>query len=143
MTASFDVRAIPLAETRALRQSILRPHQTLAELAADERAGSFAVGAFERDRLVAVGLITPGPPPEGWRVRGMATVPEARGRGAGSAVLAALVDHAIEHGADRIWCNARTPARRLYERAGFRVVSDEFELPRIGPHYVMALERAR
>jgi predicted GNAT family N-acyltransferase len=38
-----------------------------------------------------------------------------------------------------VWCNARTPARAFYERAGFRTVSDEFELPEIGPHYVMEL----
>jgi predicted GNAT family N-acyltransferase len=38
-----------------------------------------------------------------------------------------------------VWCNARTPARSLYERAGFTVASDEFELPEIGPHLVMEL----
>jgi hypothetical protein len=29
------------------------------------------------------------------------------------------------------------PAASLYERAGIRVVSEEFELPHIGPHVVM------
>jgi ribosomal protein S18 acetylase RimI-like enzyme len=64
----------------------------------------------------------------------MATAPHARGRGAGSAVLSALVAHAAAHGATTVWCNARTPALSLYRRAGFKVVSEEFELPRIGPH---------
>jgi ribosomal protein S18 acetylase RimI-like enzyme len=67
----------------------------------------------------------------------MATVLGARGNGAGSAVLEALVAHAVAAGASRVWCNARTPARSLYERAGFQAVSDEFELPEIGPHFVM------
>lgn len=71
----------------------------------------------------------------------MATAPEARGRGAGSAVLDTLVAHALAHGAARIWCNARTPARSLYARAGFAVVSDEFELPPMGPHLVMQSRR--
>ena len=31
------------------------------------------------------------------------------------------------------------PGRRLYERAGMRVVSEEFELPQIDPHVVMEL----
>jgi carboxymethylenebutenolidase len=39
----------------------------------------------------------------------------------------------------RVWCNARTPARTLYERAGFVVASEEFEPPNIGPHYRMEL----
>ena len=61
------------------------------------------------------------------------------GRGAGSAVLAALIDYAREQGAERIWCNARIAARTLYERAGFVVASEEFEIKGVGPHYRMEL----
>jgi hypothetical protein len=38
-----------------------------------------------------------------------------------------------------VWCNARTPAVRFYECAGFSVASDVFELPRIGLHVMMEL----
>jgi GNAT superfamily N-acetyltransferase len=133
----MHVQEVSLEQTRALRQAILRPHETLEQLAADEPAGAFAVGAFVEGELVAVGLIAPDGGPGAWRVRGMATAPHARGAGAGTAVLGALLGHALERGASRVWCNARTPARSLYERAGFRVISEEFELPRIGPHLVM------
>jgi len=136
---SFDLRAIPLEETRALRREVLRPCMTLDELAAHEPAGSVAFGAFAGGELVAVGLVGPEGEPGDWRVRGMATREDARGRGAGSAILQALVQHAIERGATRVWCHARTPARSLYERAGFVVASGEFEPPRLGPHYRMEL----
>jgi GNAT superfamily N-acetyltransferase len=138
--SALVVREVAPAETRSLRHAILRPHHPLEELAAHEGAGTFAVGAFDGDELIAVGLVAPAGEPGAWRVRGMASAPHARGRGAGTAVLAALLEHAKSHGALRVWCNARTPARSFYERAGFRVVSDEFELPDIGPHVVM--ERA-
>jgi GNAT superfamily N-acetyltransferase len=69
----------------------------------------------------------------------MATRPAARGQGAGTAILQALVAHATAHGATRVWCNARTPARSLYERAGFLATSDEFTPAHIGPHYRMEL----
>lgn len=118
---------------------MLRPHQTEAELAAHEPTEVFAVGAFCGRRLIAVGLIGREGGPGAWRVRGMATEPAMRGRGAGTLVLGALVEHAIKHGARRVWCNARTRAVSLYERAGFRKVSEEFELPEIGPHFVMEL----
>jgi GNAT superfamily N-acetyltransferase len=72
-----------------------------------------------------------------WRLRGMATAPEWRGRGVGSQVLRAALDHARARGGEVVWCNARTPARRFYERAGFVAVGDEFEEPLIGPHVVM------
>ncbi len=133
------MRALSLEQTRSLRQAVLRPHETIAQMAAHESADAFAVGAFEADELVAVGLIAPDGEPGGWRIRGMATAPHARRRGAGSAVLEALLAHARAHGAQRVWCNARTPGRSFYERAGLRVVSAEFELPDIGPHLVMEL----
>ncbi len=57
----------------------------------------------------------------------MATKPEARGRGAGTKVLQALVEHATAHGATRLWCNARTRALPVYERAGFKATSGEFD----------------
>ncbi len=134
-----SVRQIPLEQTRALRRSLLRPHESIEQLAAGEPADAFAVGAFEGDERapLAVGFIAPDGPAGSWRVRAMATAPQSRGRGLGAAVLEQLVDHAREHGAARVWCNARTPARAFYERAGFRATSDEFELPPIGPHFVM------
>jgi ribosomal protein S18 acetylase RimI-like enzyme len=131
------IREVSLAETRPLRQAVLRPHQTVDAMAADEPAAAFAAGAFDGEALISVGLVGPDGEPGAWRVRGMASAPDARGKGAGSAVLDALVAHAIARGATRVWCNARTPAISLYERAGFRVVSDEFEIPEIGPHFAM------
>lgn len=136
---------IPLARTRELRREVLRPYMTLDELASHEPPGAVAFGAFASgasasgEELVAVGLVGPEGEPGDWRVRGMATRPDARGRGAGSAILQALVEHAVAHGARRVWCNARKRARSLYERAGFEVTSEEFEPPRIGPHYRMEL----
>jgi GNAT superfamily N-acetyltransferase len=136
-SAGIVLREISLADTRPLRHAVLRPHETLAALAADEPADAYAVGVFADTRLVSVGFIAPDGEPGSWRVRGMATERDARGKGAGSAVLDALLRHAVAQGAVRVWCNARTPARSLYERAGFRAVSKEFHIPEIGPHFVM------
>jgi ribosomal protein S18 acetylase RimI-like enzyme len=133
------IRPISLGQTRALRQAILRSHESVQQMASTEAPDTFALGAFDGDELVAVGMIAPDGEPDGWRIRGMATAAPARGRGAGTAVLDGLITHARSAGARRIWCNARTPARSLYERAGMRVVSEEFELPQMGPHVVMEM----
>lgn len=98
------------------------------------------MGAFDGDDLVGVGFVAPGGEPGEWRVRGMAVAPQTRGRGAGRAILDALIEHARAQAARAVWANVRTPARSLYARAGMRVVSEEFELPQIGPHVVMRLE---
>ena len=141
--SKLDLRSIPLADTRELRRDVLRPYMTVDELATHEPSGAVAFGAFENGDLIAVGLVGPEGEPGDWRIRGMATKAEARGRGAGTGVLQALVQHAVDHGARRLWCNARTPALSLYERAGFRATSEEFETPRIGPHYRMELRTDR
>jgi GNAT superfamily N-acetyltransferase len=137
------VRPVDLAETRPLRQSVLRPNLALAELARHEPPGAFAAGGFIQRELVAVGLIGREGPPGSWRLRGMATAPGKRGCGAGTGVLELLLNHAVAQGATRIWCNARTPARTFYERAGLSVISQEFELEEIGAHIVMELRLPR
>jgi GNAT superfamily N-acetyltransferase len=135
---SFEIRAVDPALTRPLRQEVLRPHESLDALASHEPPGVHAVGAFEGGELIACGFVCPDGDPGDWRVRGMATRPALRGRGAGAAILAQLVEHARSSGATRVWCNARTPAVGLYERAGFAIESGEFEIEGIGPHFVMA-----
>jgi GNAT superfamily N-acetyltransferase len=112
-------------------------------MALHEPDSAFAVGAFDGQELIAVGFVAPDGDDDTWRVRGMAAAPHARGKGAGTLVLDALLRHATTHGARRIWCNARTPARSLYERAGLRAVSEEFEIKGIGPHFVMELTRSQ
>ena len=59
----------------------------------------------------------------GWAgVFGMATLPAARGRGAGRQVLAALARWAADQRAERMYLQVEPDNRaawRLYERAGF------------------------
>jgi GNAT superfamily N-acetyltransferase len=134
----LHIRAVDPALTRPLRQRVLRPHESLEELASHEPPGVHAVAAYAGDEIVACGFVCPDGGVGAWRVRGMATDERFRGRGAGAQILDALVEHARGCGATRVWCNARTPAVSLYARAGFEVESEEFEIPEIGPHFVMA-----
>lgn len=73
-----------------------------------------------------------------WQLRGMAVAPDARGRGIGQALLEFL-ESALraESPVRQLWCNARTPAVGFYERQGWRVVSEVFEIPTAGPHVRM------
>lgn len=142
---------------RPLRQRVLRPHQTVEDqvYAGDDAPGAAHFAAYDDDNVVVgIASITPEPFPgesatttpdnSDFRVRGMATDPErGRGTGAGGALLRACVEHARREGAMRVWCNARTPARGFYEHAGFVAEGEEFTLPGIGPHYLMALDLRR
>jgi GNAT superfamily N-acetyltransferase len=78
---------------------------------------------MDGDDVIAVGrAVADG----GWAgLLDMATLENARGRGAAHAVLAALADWAGRHGAGHLYLQVgcdNTPALRLYERAGFAEV---------------------
>ncbi|MDL1902136.1 GNAT family N-acetyltransferase [Anaerolineae bacterium CFX9] len=147
----MEIRLIPAHETHALRQRVLRPHQTLAEMEfeGDHAPDARHYGAFLNGALVGVGSVRQALPPEqyqqpgddlrsAWQIRGMAVSEEMRGRGVGMGILHALIGWAAQQGGTLIWCNARTPALSLYRRAGFATRGDEFYPPHIGPHYFMA-----
>ena len=62
-----------------------------------------------------------------WRLRSMATSLEARGTGAGAAVLDAAHSLVKEAGAPLLWCHARENAVGFYARHGWQIVGDPFE----------------
>ncbi len=138
-------RRIEADETIPLRSSVLRPGRPSAEceFPGDDDAATFHAGTFVGGRLVSIASLYIEPreedPPTAWRLRGMATDPDFRGSGAGRSALDACLAHARTNGATIAWCNARIGAVGFYERQGWRVVSDEFEIPTVGPHVVMEL----
>jgi GNAT superfamily N-acetyltransferase len=137
------VRQIAAAQTRPLRQQVLRPGRPpeSSVYAGDDDGSTFHAGAFLDGQLVGIAsLYAEGRsdgPPGGWRLRGMATSPPFRQRGVGRALLEASLEHVAGHGGGELWCNARTAALDFYARAGFDVVSEPFEIAGIGPHVVM------
>jgi GNAT superfamily N-acetyltransferase len=70
--------------------------------------------------------------PEG-QLRGMAVAPAARGGGVGLTLVRAI-EAAHPEG---LWCNARVSALGFYEGAGWRVISETFDIPGVGPHVKM------
>lgn len=138
------VRVVTAADTADLRREVLRGGRPVP-LPGDDDPTAVHVGAYDDDRLVGTGNVRPEPAPwapgvPAWRLRGMATAADRRGSGVGAAVLAALVEHCRAEGGGQLWCNARTPARRFYERAGFVTVGEPWVDPDIGPHVRMVLD---
>ena len=153
----IGVERIPTVASYPLRHAILRPHQEIDAVAweGDDEPGTATFGAVDGESGAIVGVATVFPEPAPfdvteagvppgagsstttWRLRGMATRPDAQGRGIGSSVLEAVFDHVAGAGGDLLWCNARTSAVAFYERAGFRTWGPEWVISSIGPHVVM------
>ena len=141
------IRAISAAETIAVRWPVLRPGfpREAAVFDGDDAPGALHFGAFDGEALTGVASIYPAPFPAkpeaspAYQLRGMATLPEARGAGFGKALLDACVATAQEKGAALIWCNACTSAASFYARHGWQIVGEEFDIPTVGPHFRMCL----
>ena len=127
-----SLHSISPEETLPLRQAILRPGLPIeaSRYDGDELAMAGHFGVFEGQVLLAVGSVLPEicRDPNGdtsmssagaWRLRGMATLPQARGRGCGSEIVRACLQHARDQGGSVVWCNARTGATEFYLRHGF------------------------
>jgi ribosomal protein S18 acetylase RimI-like enzyme len=75
-----------------------------------------------------------------WQLRGMATDPRVRGLGAGRALVAEGLTRLSARGATLVWCDARKAAVGFYERIGFTIVTEEYDLRPVGPHRGMVIE---
>lgn len=146
----WEVRPVSADDTRLLRHRVLRPHQAPEELVypGDGDPDSLHVGAFAEGAMVGVASVVRRPMPGGlageagagpgaWQLRGMATLPDFRGRGMGAELLRACIGHVARSGGSLIWCNARRPAVGFYRKLGFETRGTEFEIPVSGPHFVM------
>ena len=141
---SADIHPISVTEARQLRHAVLRPHQKPEELVfrGDAAPDALHVGAFVNGKLVGIASVAreqfPDEPQlDAWRLRGMATLPEARRAGYGTALVQALIAHVSSRGGNLIWCHGRTTALPFYRAVGFREHGEEFDVPVTGPHYVL------
>lgn len=139
-----DLREITAEETHSLRHAILRQNQPLAACAypGDDDPQTAHFGVSVDGELVGVASLyredLPGAPPgTAWRLRGMATTEAVRGQGHGRHLLRACIARAASERGEVLWCNARASARDFYARDGFLVEGEAFELPQIGPHFLM------
>lgn len=137
------VKYIQAADTLPLRSAVLRNHLPFEQcmFSMDDNDDCLHVGCFEGKQLVSVATIFPEDHPEhgagGFRLRGMASDPAFAGKGYGSRLINFVIDELTSANAAYIWCNARSTAAVFYTRLGFTMISEEFEIPGIGPHFNM------
>lgn len=152
----IDVKLSKPADVLALRHQLLRPNQTIAdcEYSSDHDVLARHFSAYHDNTQIGIVSVyqevlkhVPGEDnlscfenTIGWRIRGIAVLPEYRMRRVGQQLMMALKHYVWDRSEPHnhyIWCNARVVAMDFYKHQGFKAIGEEFELAGIGPHFVM------
>lgn len=127
----------PIAPSQpvAIRGEILRPGQPLENSVypLDEDENALHLGAIKNGELVGVASIfkedaTRKDLSDAWRLRGMATVEAVRGEGHGRELVEMAMQYIAYNGGGNLWFNARPEVQGFYEKLGFQVEGDPYEI---------------
>ncbi|TWR29289.1 GNAT family N-acetyltransferase [Mucilaginibacter pallidiroseus] len=107
----------------------------------DDAEGTFHLGYYVGEELACIASFHP----QGYKdfngkayqLRGMATIDKYRGKGYGNMLVNFAITYLRGQKVNYVWCNARKAAAKFYLSLGFEIISPEFDIAGIGPHYVM------
>ncbi len=123
-----------------LRWKVLRigkPRETAHYHGIDTDSRTKFLVAYHDEKLIGCSTLQTDPRNGAiYRIRGMAVDFDYQNNGIGSKIVEMLQNYAKESETG-IWCNARIRAVPMYERRGFAIVSDIFDIEGIGPHHDM------
>lgn len=136
------VEQVPAEATFPLRLRVLGRGARPGDLARadDDHPDSAHFASCRNGRVVATGTVRRQPPfptdADGWQIRGMAVEEAGRGKGLGTAILDAIIEHVAGRGGI-LWCHVRVRAESLYRRAGFGSLGEPFVDPVAGQQVLM------
>lgn len=140
----LKVLRISANDTYPIRQKMLRQGFPIEAsiFSGDEDEQTFHLGAFVDGKLVSVASFFFETNPLiheefQYRLRGMATVEEHQRQGLSSELITMAFSIVKQNFCNILWCNAREKATGFYQTVGFEKIGDEFEIPEIGPHFLM------
>src|SRR5690606_30600009 len=127
-----------------VRHPVLRKGKPLdsCKFDEDDLSTTFHLGAFDNDKLVGVVTIikkenTSFLEKNQFQLRGMAVLEHYQGQGIGAILVKQSEDRVMEQIGSLVWLNARLVAISFYEKLGYKISSDKFEIPLVGMHYTM------
>ncbi|MGG8495707.1 GNAT family N-acetyltransferase [Tenacibaculum sp. TC6] len=141
----ITVKKVKAKDTYSIRKEVLRKGIDLPyEFAGDLDEESIHLGAFVEGNLVGVATFMMSTnslfKSNQYQLRGMATLPVVRGKGAGRKIIEFAIEVLKEKGIEVLWCNARKEATTFYEKLGFKVTGNLFMVEKVGPHYMMFVD---
>jgi len=144
----MTIKELPAADIRKLRHEVLWPHKSSFEdcmIEPDHISTTFHMGALENNEVVGTStfLIDVNEKFDTkcqYRLRAMATSPSVRGKQVGRQIIEASIQKLKNMKIDLLWCDARLEATGFYEKLGFTMMGEIYNVPNIGPHKLMYLK---
>ncbi|MFO7744928.1 MAG: GNAT family N-acetyltransferase [Psychroflexus sp.] len=141
----IEFKYISSSETKDLRHLVLRQGKprNSCDMQGDELKSTIHIGAFLNSRCVGVLSLFLSkthklPNLSQYQLRGMAVDPQYQRQNIGRELVLYSEGELNKKNVDVLWCNAREIAVGFYKKLNFEVISDQFQIADVGPHFVMA-----
>lgn len=139
-----SIKEIAALETFSVRHPVLRPGKNIetCHFDGDNLESTRHFGYFEDEKLAGVASLFEAPTPllseeNQFQLRGMAVLQEYQKRGIGEALVKFAENNSTSRNGKLIWFNAREIAVPFYEKLGYKIIGEHFNIGDIGKHYVM------
>ena len=140
----MEIKKITAFETIIVRHPVLRPGRPIesCHFDGDDLLSTSHFGLFLENQLASVisafkiqnKLFSE---ENQYQIRGMAVLSEFQKKGFGEALLEYCENEIRLKSGNLIWFNARKTAIGFYEKSGYEILGDQFEIPDVGPHYIL------
>ncbi|WP_419173286.1 GNAT family N-acetyltransferase [Halobacteriovorax sp.] len=141
------VKRIHLKDTYGIRKKVLGIENVESSylFEGDTESGTFHLGAFIENNLVSVASFyfnrnSKFNIDNQYQLQGMATLEDFRKQGLSRELLNVAFPIIKQNFCNLVWCNARIEAAPFYQKLGFEISGDEFDVENIGKHILMYRE---
>ena len=138
------IKEIPALETFSVRHPVLRPGKNIetCHFDGDNLESTRHFGLFIDDEWAGVASLFKSnsdlfQEKEQFQLRGMAVLEKFQKKGIGESLVKYAEENAKSRSGKLIWFNAREVAVRFYEKMGYQIIGEPFDIGDIGKHFVM------
>ena len=140
----IEIEKITAFETIIVRHPVLRPGRPIesCHFDGDDLPTTSHFGLFLENQLAGVISAFKAQSKlfseeNQYQIRGMSVLSEFQKKGFGEALLEYCENEIRIKKGELIWFNARETAVGFYEKSGYGILGDSFEIPDVGPHYIL------
>jgi len=140
-----EIKLTDVENIIGVRHQILRTGKPILTcyFEGDELLSTFHFGAFTENKTIGcISLMLNKhlsfDDKNAYQLRGMAVLSDFQGQKIGEKLLQKAEQHLKSINVQTVWCNVRLEAIGFYSKNDFQIISDEFQIPNVGPHVLMS-----